>query len=75
MVNVRTRNANLQSILDGWTQMVKDALLLPNPSEARKQAIVSFVRSFVPPDLDGDDFEHFSGTLSTDDVSELSIIL
>jgi hypothetical protein len=66
---MKTRNEALQTALESWAQAAEAAYKLPNPSAQRTDAILDFCRTFVPFDVTEDDIDHFSGNLSTDDVS------
>jgi hypothetical protein len=67
---MKTRNEALQTALESWAQAAEAAYNLPNPSAQRTDAILDFCRTFVPFDVTEDDIDHFSGNLSTDDVSD-----
>jgi len=66
---MKTKNEQLQIALDNWSTAIAKAFSLPNPSAARTDAILDFVRTFVPLDVEEDDIDHFSNSLSMDDVS------
>lgn len=65
---VKTTNEALQTALSGWAEAAEAAYNMPNPSAQRTDAIDAFCRTFVPWDVTEDDIDHFSGSLSTDDV-------
>ena len=65
----KTKNENLQAQLESWSAAIAVAFSQPNPSAARTDAILDFVRTFVPSDVTEDDIDHFSNALSMDDVS------
>ncbi len=65
----KTKNENLQAQLESWSAAIAVAFSQPNPSAARTDAILDFVRTFVPLDVTEDDIDHFSNALSMDDVS------
>lgn len=71
---MKTKNEALQTALSAWSEAAEAAFNLPNPSAQRTDAIIDFCRTFVPFDVTEDDIEHFSGNLSTDDVSEKRFI-
>ena len=66
---VQTKNEALQNTLSQWAESIEIAFNLPNPSAQRTDAIIDFCRTFVPHDVTEDDIMHFSGNLSSDDVS------
>jgi hypothetical protein len=66
---VKTLNEALQLQLNRWVELVDAAVIQPNPSSERTDAILTFVRVFVPQDVTEDDIDHFSGNLSTDEVT------
>lgn len=61
-------NQNLRDQLLRWIDLARAALDLPNPSSERTNAIYTFVRTFVPPDVTEDDIDHFSNSLAADEV-------
>eukprot|EP00598_Pedospumella_elongata_P007950 CAMPEP_0184985392 /NCGR_PEP_ID=MMETSP1098-20130426/14091_1 /TAXON_ID=89044 /ORGANISM="Spumella elongata, Strain CCAP 955/1" /LENGTH=133 /DNA_ID=CAMNT_0027509477 /DNA_START=53 /DNA_END=454 /DNA_ORIENTATION=- len=63
----KTKNENLQAQLESWSVAIAVAFSQPNPSAARTDAILDFVRTFVPSDVTEDDIDHFSNALSMDD--------
>ena len=67
MSETKTSNAALQEHLSRWADAVDAAVVLPNPSRERTDAIIAFCRSFVPSDVTEDDVQHFSGALSSDE--------
>ena len=66
---MKTKSEGLQKALGDWVQLVTAAFALSNPSLERTDAIIDFCRTFVPPDVTEDDIMHFSGNLSSDEVS------
>ena len=64
---MKTKNELLQIRLNQWVDEVNHAYTLQNPSLERTNAIISFTRSFVPPDVTEDDIIHFSNNLISDE--------
>ena len=72
----KTTSASLQTHLNQWVLLVDTAISCTNPSIERADAIMAFCKAFVPADVSEDDVDHFSGMLSSDEVSttEFAII-
>jgi hypothetical protein len=73
----KTSNAHLQATLDHWVGLLQQAHLSPsvNMGGNKEQLIDQFVRSFVPLDVEEADIEHYSGSLKTDEVLVIKMLI
>ena len=69
-INNRTKNSHLQTCLDQWMEMLREAnnFSVKTNMPERQSAIDRFVRTFVPSDVTEDDISHYSNNLLGDEV-------
>lgn len=67
----KTTCESLQKHLENWVALVDTAVAFTNPSIERSDAIMAFCKVFVPADVSEDDIDHFSGMLTTDEVTNI----
>ena len=62
---VKTKSASLQAQLEAWAGVL--SILSTTPLADRQGPLLSFVRTFVPPDVEEEDITHFTSNLYNDE--------
>jgi len=69
---MRTTSSTLQAQLSQWSEAL--TALASTPLAERREPLLAFVRTFVPPDVTEDDIDHFTHNLFSDEEFFLSFV-